>query len=173
MINRKNRWASAFTLIELMITVSIIGILASIAIPQFADMIRKAQEGQTKGGLGALRSAVSIYYADMEGQYPFDPNSLTVNGKYLLAIPTLRLPYYHPDTALSSYYPVVCGSLPCDPLTSSTVSGGGWGDRQPFWMLGFLPINAADFPIVDNSNLGNVWIDCSHTDSKGTLWTSY
>jgi prepilin-type N-terminal cleavage/methylation domain-containing protein len=60
---------SGFTLIELMIVVAIIGILASIAIPKFADLIRKSKEGATKGNLGSLRSALSIYYGDMEGTY--------------------------------------------------------------------------------------------------------
>ena len=53
-----------------MIVVAIIGILAAIAIPKFADLIRKSQEGATKGSLGALRSALTIYYGDMEGVYP-------------------------------------------------------------------------------------------------------
>src|SRR5436190_656992 len=69
-----------FTLIELMIVVAIIGILAAVAIPKFANLIRKSQEGSTKGNLGSLRSAISIYYGDMEGQYPGDLNSLTVDG---------------------------------------------------------------------------------------------
>ena len=59
-----------FTLIELMIVVAIIGILAAIAIPKFADLIRKSKEGATKGSLGALRSALTIYYGEQEGVYP-------------------------------------------------------------------------------------------------------
>src|SRR5580704_14267389 len=85
-----------FTLIELMIVVAIIGILAAIAIPKFADLIRKSQEGSTKGNLGSIRSAMSIYYGDMEGQYPADMASLTVAGKYLAAIPNAAAPNYHP-----------------------------------------------------------------------------
>jgi prepilin-type N-terminal cleavage/methylation domain-containing protein len=50
-----------FTLIELMIVVAIIGILSAIAVPKFADLLRKSQEGKTKGKLGAIRSALYIY----------------------------------------------------------------------------------------------------------------
>ena len=66
-----------FTLIELMIVVAIIGILAAIAVPKFADLIRKSTEGASKGNLGSVRSALSIYYGDMEGQYPSSISGLT------------------------------------------------------------------------------------------------
>ena len=66
----KGSRASGFTLIELMIVVAIIGILAAIAIPKFANLIRKSGEGASKGNVGSIRSALSIYYGDMEGQYP-------------------------------------------------------------------------------------------------------
>ncbi len=67
-----------FTLIELMIVVAIIGILAAIAIPKFAELIRKSNEGASKGNLGAIRSALSIYYGDLEGTYPANVGALTV-----------------------------------------------------------------------------------------------
>src|SRR5450432_4135464 len=86
-----------FTLIELMIVVAIIGILAAIAIPQFANLIAKSQEGATKGNLGSLRSALSIYYGDSEGVYPTgaldgQQGALTANQKYMQGIPTANLP---------------------------------------------------------------------------------
>src|SRR5260221_2592206 len=82
-----------FTLIELMIVVAIIGILAAIAIPKFSQLITKSNEANTKGNLGALRSALSIYYGDMEGWYPTDTLvSLTLNGKYMTSIPVAKLP---------------------------------------------------------------------------------
>src|SRR3954464_1157500 len=88
-----------FTLIELMIVVAIIGILAAIAIPKFAELIRKSSEGASKGNLGAIRSALSIYYGDMEGTYPDSMSSLTTAGKYLSAVPAAKAPNYHADTS--------------------------------------------------------------------------
>src|SRR5437868_15196637 len=87
-----------FTLIELMIVVAIIGILAAIAIPKFASLIRKSSEGASKGNLGSIRSALSIYYGDMEGQYPDDLTALTLSGKYLATVPNAKTPNYHADS---------------------------------------------------------------------------
>jgi|SRR5579859_269996 len=74
-----------FTLIELMIVVAIIGILAAIAIPRFAQMLEKSREGATKGNLGSLKSAASIYYGDVQGVWPSTLNSQSVYSfsKYL------------------------------------------------------------------------------------------
>ena len=88
----KTSGKKGFTLIELMIVVAIIGILAAIAIPKFAELIRKSSEGASKGNLGAVRSAMSIYYGDMEGIYPTLMASLTVAGKYLNVVPMAKTP---------------------------------------------------------------------------------
>jgi prepilin-type N-terminal cleavage/methylation domain-containing protein len=138
---------AAFTLIELMIVVAIIGILAAIAIPKFADLIRKSSEGAEKGNLGSLRSALGIYYGDMEGQYPGDLTALTTNGKYLASIPFSTVPNYHRATQSQQIFSV-----------SSVVSDFG------SWLYDDVPTDP---------NVGQVWINCSHTDTKGTTWTSY
>ena len=117
---------AGFTLIELMIVCAIIGILAAIAIPKFAELIRKSQEGATKGSLGALRSALSIYYADMEGQYPADMNSLTTNGKYLSTIPTVTTPPYH--IATNYALGAICGpGFTCDQSGADAAISAGIG----------------------------------------------
>ncbi|MDT8435445.1 MAG: prepilin-type N-terminal cleavage/methylation domain-containing protein [Gemmatimonadota bacterium] len=53
-----------FTLIELLIVVVIIGILAAIAIPQFASTKGKAFDATAKSDLRNLMSAQEAYYAD-------------------------------------------------------------------------------------------------------------
>jgi general secretion pathway protein G len=135
-----------FTLIELMIVVAIIGILAAIAIPKFADLIRKSGEGASKGNLGAIRSSLSIYYGDMEGQYPSAIAALTVSGNYLSAVPNAKTPNYHSDTSSET-----------DGVMNGETGLGGW-----YYDNG-----------VTDANFGYLAVNCTHTDTKGSIWSAY
>jgi prepilin-type N-terminal cleavage/methylation domain-containing protein len=151
---QSSKLQSGFTLIELMIAITIVGILAAIALPKFGTLVRRSKEGATRGSLGTLRSAISIYYSDMEGQFPSLIASLTVSGKYMSVIPRASLPYYHVDSSLE----INCGGFDvCDIAMPFPDDSGGWA------------YNSA----ASDQNFGTVFVNCSHTDTKGTKWTSY
>ena len=73
-----------FTLIELMVVMSIIGVLAGIAVVQVKNMQRKARETALKKDLHDMREAIDNFYADKQ-RYPADLNELV--PKYLKKIP--------------------------------------------------------------------------------------
>ena len=68
MLNKlRNR--KGFTLIELLIVVAIIGILAAIAIPQFAAYRMRGYNAAAQSDLKNFKSAMEAYFADASA-YP-------------------------------------------------------------------------------------------------------
>jgi len=59
----------AFTLIELLIVVLVIGILAELAIPRFSEAIKETKYSQAKVNMNAIGKALQEYYAKY-GSYP-------------------------------------------------------------------------------------------------------
>lgn len=59
----------AFTLIEILIVVVILGILAAIVVPRFSDATETSKENALKGNLFRLRQQIEIYKAE-HGDYP-------------------------------------------------------------------------------------------------------
>jgi general secretion pathway protein G len=74
-----------FTLLELMIVVTIVGILATLAEPAFQRTVVKAKEAALKQNLWTLRDVLDQYRAD-RGRYPSVLADLTSAG-YLKRIP--------------------------------------------------------------------------------------
>jgi prepilin-type N-terminal cleavage/methylation domain-containing protein len=58
------------TLVELMVVVAIIAIIAAIAVTIFQDLQKKAKLGADQGSVGAMRSAVALYYGKTNGMFP-------------------------------------------------------------------------------------------------------
>ena len=81
------RWRrqGGFTLLELMIVVSIVGILATIAVPSYADSILKAREAALRQSLFTVRDAIDQFRVD-RGKYPINIRDL-VDSQYLRMIP--------------------------------------------------------------------------------------
>lgn len=67
----------AFTLVEVLIIVVILGILATIIIPLYEDGYRKATESAAKENLRVLRNAIELYTAQHKGVPPGYANGNT------------------------------------------------------------------------------------------------
>jgi general secretion pathway protein G len=83
-MKRNQKRQKGFTLIELIVVVTIIGILAGIAIVNVRNAQRKAQEAALRDDLHEMRKAIDDFYADKQ-RYPTDLNELVPN--YLRSIP--------------------------------------------------------------------------------------
>ncbi|MEI7641197.1 MAG: prepilin-type N-terminal cleavage/methylation domain-containing protein [bacterium] len=139
-----------FTLIELMIVVAIIGILASVAIPKFSDMLEKSREGATKGNVGALKSAISIYYGDNTGAWPSGLAD-TWFAKYMDRIPAVKVKHPSGGFALSGSSTTITTVNEVTLVTIATDTDG--------WKY--------------NQASGDLWINNSQTDSKGEGYSVY
>jgi general secretion pathway protein G len=76
---------SGFTMIELLIVVSLIVILTTMGMTQYQHSVIYAREGVLKEDLFRIRDAIDQYYAD-KGQYPSTLDALVSDG-YVRKLP--------------------------------------------------------------------------------------
>jgi general secretion pathway protein G len=89
-MNSRSRTGSSkhergFTLLELLVVMTIIGILAAIAVPALRDSPQRAREATLREDLFTLRSVIDQYHGD-KGNFPPDLQTLVTDG-YLRKIP--------------------------------------------------------------------------------------
>jgi general secretion pathway protein G len=77
--------AAGFTMIELLVVVSIIVVLAAIGMAQYRNGVTRAQEAVLKEDLFRMRDALDQYHADKQ-KYASSLDDLVTEG-YLRAIP--------------------------------------------------------------------------------------
>lgn len=111
-------------------------------------MFRAAMGRQTLGHLGAIRSSLSIYYGDMEGQYPADLKAMVGSRWALEKLPLADTGMHPPSDAVQ----LMTGQ---ERAEGKFRDDGGW------------------FYVTDGPSAGKVGVNCVHTDVKGSSWIGY
>src|SRR5438093_11922385 len=76
---------SGFTMIELLVVMSLLVVLASVGLAQYRSSVVHSREAVLKEDLFRMRDAIAQYYAD-KGQYPGTIDALVSDG-YVRSIP--------------------------------------------------------------------------------------
>jgi general secretion pathway protein G len=71
---------TAFTLVELMVVVVIIGIMATVVTLSVTDYLVSAKQNAARSELATLRSALSLYFMEMD-RYPANEEGLAILQK--------------------------------------------------------------------------------------------
>ena len=103
----------AFTLIELLITISIIAVLSGIGFTTFTGVQMTSRDGKRKAVLESIRSALEIYRSD-NGAYPTTTGLLV--SSYIASLPKdpkdpVRLYGYTPTCSPTCTSYVLCAAL--------------------------------------------------------------
>lgn len=68
--SRRPRAARAFTLVEILIVVTILGILAAIVVPQFVSANSESRDSAMLMNLNRIRTQLQIYQSQHNGDFP-------------------------------------------------------------------------------------------------------
>ena len=110
-----------FTLVELIFVIFIIGILASVAVPNFLNAKNKARVAASKDNLNTILKGINMYFIEF-GIYPSQASMDSVS-----TIPVLNDELTNPDSYLQQFYDNRIQEYKVPPVTA--------GDNSPFEIL--------------------------------------
>ncbi len=79
------RHARGFTLIEMMVTVAIIGILTAVAVPAYSNYVIRARTAEAFTTLGGLQPQLEQWWANNRTYAGYKPIDPTANFTYLIS----------------------------------------------------------------------------------------
>ena len=82
---KRRRARAGFTLVELLLVVTILGILAAVVVVNFAGQGEETRRNTTRASIAAISTAIQAYEVRM-GRYPETLDELTVSTESMAAL---------------------------------------------------------------------------------------
>jgi len=188
----KSSKTNAFTLIELLVVISIIAILAGIALPVFGEVQVRGAQTKALSNAKQVGLACKLYAQDYNGSFPFytDPVNRTGEANDSNRVLETLMPDYLPDKGVFA--------IPKSAYCKKRGGGGGAtkqtqleaGDNEWAYVRGLDDTSNARFPlladgfapggttyIADESRPGGVWKGKKavviRVDISGNVETTY
>lgn len=112
----------AFSLVELVIVVTIIGTIAAIAVPRISNITQRSQEHAVRSSLASVRQAIDRYYAE-HGRYPgYDPGTGAPDRDYFKQ-QLMKISNENGDIRDSYGYPWIYGPYIRAPFPKNPTNG--------------------------------------------------
>jgi len=138
MVRVRARGVSGFTLMELLIVVIIVGILSTLALPQFPRAMERARQAEARAMLGQIYQAERIYYAERNNYVPATPAA----NPLVASIP--------PNDSAENYFTYSADSVAPSTTFTATATRKTTGGKTPPWNSAYtITVNqAGDFTVT-------------------------
>lgn len=120
-----SRRRTGFTFVEILIALSVFGLLTSIAVPRYRAYKERAYVATMKSELGSMRVAQEAFWAENQ-RYSTDTTQLDWNGSSEIRLALSTSDPYGGFTAKASH--LLAPSLSCSTAVGSDASGTPSGD---------------------------------------------